>query len=96
MAGRGAAGPSESSTSPLYHPRGAILSDTGVFEQTGRAVLQEAAQPLADGGNGGSEEPRYLARSASPFASFDVHTSNRLGGYDVITNLVIFQDLSTT
>src|ERR1700682_238327 len=34
------------------------MSSAGVFEQAGRAVLQEAAQPLAHGRRGGGEEPR--------------------------------------
>jgi len=34
------------------------MSGTGVFEQVGRAMLQEAAQPLADGRYGDGEEPR--------------------------------------
>ena len=35
-----------------------MVSGAGVFEQAGRAVLQEAAQPLAHGRRGGGEEPR--------------------------------------
>jgi hypothetical protein len=35
-----------------------MMSGTRVFEQAGRAVLQEATEPLADGGRGGGKEPR--------------------------------------
>src|SRR2546427_8691346 len=35
-----------------------MMSGAGVFEQAGRAVLLEAAQPLTDRGHGGGKEPR--------------------------------------
>ena len=47
-----------------------VKAGTEMLEQAGRAVLLETAEPFADGGNGGGEEPRRCL-DAALLSAFD-------------------------
>ena len=65
-----------------------VIAVTGVLEQPGRAVLLETAEPLADGGDGGGEEPRS-GLDAALFGAFDKSKTMVVTVFDVTHQIEI-------